>query len=199
MVDGVTSLCSHGVIDMITKGVGVVFDTDFEDGYRSDMQIVMVATWDGTSGEVFTNINLSERSVGCPIWTFDDEAWSDSEDLLIGHNLHDKLNGNTFDLLQEIKQVSADYLQNEGKRFTLNDLARWNKCRKLPVELISKMKRVMAWRKGQYVKVAKWALEDARLCYDLYHKILKDGDVRFLDVKTGKKPSVPTNWGDSEE
>ena len=102
---------------MITKGVGVVFDTDFEDGYRSDMQIVMVATWDGTSGEVFTNINLSERSVGCAIWTFDDEAWENSKDLLVGHNLHDKLNGNTFDLLQEIKQVSADYLQNEGKRF----------------------------------------------------------------------------------
>ena len=188
-----------GVIDMITKGVGIVFDTDFEKGYRSDMEIVMVATWDGKSGEVFTDINLSERSVGCAVWTFDDEAWEESGDLLIGHNLHDKLNDNTFDLLKEIKGVSADYLQNEGKRFTLHDLARWNKCRKLPTDALSKIRRVMAWRKGQYVKVARWALEDARLCYDLYHQILKKGEVRFLDVKTGKKPSVPVRWGDSEE
>jgi len=181
------------------KGVAVVFDTDFEEGYRSEMDIMLIATWDGTKGEVFTDIDMSEKVVGCEVWDINNEAWKTDTELLVGHNLHGEFKDHCFDLLDEVKLVSADYLENEGKRFTLYDLARWNRCRSLPVELVSKVRRKMAWTKGQHIKVARWALEDARLCFDLFHRVRKQKRVRFLDIRTGKKPFVDVSWDDESE
>ena len=180
------------------NGVAFVFDSDWESGWRSDMDVMLVATWDGKKGCIYTDISMSERTTGCPVLDLEDFEEEDFVEL-IGHNLHSTYGDGCFDLLSETKKVSAPILQNEGKRFTLHDLARWNKCRSLPVELVSTLRRKMAWRKGQHIKVARWALEDARLCYDVFSKVKKTGRVRFLDVKTGKKPYAEVCWGFSEE
>ena len=99
-----------------------------------------------------------------------------------------------FDILLEVKKASAPILQNEGKRYQLFDIARWNKSRSRPSEFISAMRRTAAVLKGEHIKVARWALEDARVCFNLFNKIKKAGRVRFLDVKTGKKPYAEVAW-----
>jgi hypothetical protein len=181
------------------KGIAIVFDSDFEDGWRTDMSPILFATWDGTKGEVFTDLDISEKGIGCPVWSINHGVWETDTEMFIGHNLHGSFEGHCFDLMKEIKIASADYLQNEGKRFPLHDLARWNKSRSIPVELVSKLRKTMALRKGQSIKVARWALEDARVCFDLYQRVKKEKRVRFLDTRTGKKPFVDVLWGNGGE
>ena len=181
------------------KGIGIVFDTDFEEGYRSDMTPLLIATWDGKSGEIFTDMDITEKGIRCKVWDINHEAWRKDTEIVIGHNLHGIFEEHCFDILKEVRVASAEYLQNEGKRFSLHDLAKWNRCRSVSVELVSNIRRVMALRKGQNIKVARWALEDARLCFDLYQRVKKKKRVRFLDAKTGKKPFVEVNWGIQKE
>ena len=79
------------------------------------------------------------------------------------------------------------------------DLARWNGVRSIPVELVSRLRKTMAWTKGQHIKVARWAIEDAKMCHDLYAKIKKTGRIRFIDTKTGKKPYAVVSWQSAGE
>jgi len=192
---------SHGVVrdgveaeegDMM-KGVAVVFDCTFEDGWRSTMNIILIATWDEDGGEVFTDISMSHRSLGCPVHDLMDFDWDEHDDL-VGHNLHGVFKERGFDILLAVKEASAPVLQNEGKRYQLFDIARWNRSRSRPSEFISKIRRTAALLKGQHIKVARWALEDARVCHNLFLKVRKDGRVRFYDSKTGKKPFAEVSW-----
>lgn len=174
------------------KGIATFYDSDFEKGWRSeDLQVVFIATWDGYKQEVFTNIDISERILGCSInplkeWPIDDEY--------VGHNLVGAQKDQYFDLMKEVKKITAEYLGNEGKRCSLTELARWNYPQPLINDLGSKMRRLMAWRKGQHIKVARWCMEDARLCYDIFTKVRRSGEIRFKDNITGKKPSVEVDW-----
>ena len=185
-----TLFSSIGVFDMM-KGVAIVFDSRFDEGWRSDMDIMIIATWDGKEGEIFTDLDLSERLVGAKVWHITEPAWKENKERLVGHNLHGEFKDSSIDLLKEIKQASADHFGHEGKRYTLYDIARWNKCRPLHTELITKVRRQAAWLKGQHIRIARWAIEDARLCYDVYHKLLREGEVKISDALTGKKPIIP--------
>tara|TARA_R110000851_G_scaffold220568_3_gene373368 strand:+ start:16660 stop:17214 length:555 start_codon:yes stop_codon:yes gene_type:complete len=180
-------------------GISVVFDSSFDVGWRSEMDIMLIATWDGKEGEVFTDLDLSEKVLGCKIWDITDDTWKTNSEIVVGHNLHGEFKTFGVDLLTEVKKASGAYFGNEGKRYALNDLARWNRCRALPVELITKIKRNVAWIKGQHIKVARWAIEDARLCFDLYKKIEKSGEVKISDAMTGKKPTIPIMLRTDEE
>ena len=185
-----TSFFSSGA-DSMMKGVAIVFDSRFENGWRSDMDIMIIATWDGKEGEIFTDLDLSEKVLGSKIWHISEPAWKESKEQLVGHNLHGEFAEQSIDLLQEVKAASGEYFDHEGKRYTLYDLAKWNRCRPFHHQLITKVRRQAAWLKGQHIRIARWALEDARLCYDLYHKLLKEGEVKISDALTGKKPSIP--------
>jgi hypothetical protein len=180
------------------KGVAVMFDTNFEEGWRSDMDIILIATWDGKKPIVYTDISMSEKSLNCEMRDLASFDWSSLTDL-VGHNLHGEFRKGAFDLLREVKKVSAPVLQNEGKRFDLYDLARWNGVRTLPIEIISRLRKTMSWVKGQHIKVARWAIEDARLSHDLFIKVRKERRVRFLDTKTGKKAYADVSWHTTEE
>jgi len=180
------------------KGVAVLFDTNFEEGWRSDMDIFLIATWDGKDSTVYTDISMSGRSLKGELKDLTEFNWDELGDL-VGHNLHGKFRDKSFDLLREVKEASAPILQNEGKRFRLYDLARWNGVLSLPVEVISKIRRSMAWSKGQHIKVARWAIEDAKMCLNTYNRIKKNGRVRFLDTKTGKRPFADISWQTTEE
>ena len=176
------------------KGLSVLFDSQFENGWRSDMDIMLIATWDGADYQIYTDIGLSERILKCKIHDIKD---FDIEEIgfFVGHNLHGDFHTHGFDILKAVKKASAGPLQNEGKRFHLFDLARWNKCQSLPVQMMNGfIQRHMAWRKGQHIKVARWAMSDARLCYDLFNQVRKMERVKFLDVKTGKTPFVEVDW-----
>ena len=180
------------------KGIAVLFDTHFDEGWRSDMDIMLIATWNDKGGEIYTDISMSPKSIKCPVHDLSDFDWGEHNQL-VGHNLHGRFKDSCFDILLEVKEASAKVLQNEGKRYPLFQLARWNRCRSLPVEMVSQLRRAMALSKGQHIKVARWALEDARLCHDLYRKVQRTGRVRFYDAKTGKKPYTEVSWGIDEE
>ena len=97
------------------KGVSVLFDSQFNDGWHSDMDIMLIATWDGTKHEIYTDIGLSKREWGkilnCVTHDIGDFDYNICHEL-VGHNLHGDFDF-SFDLLREIKLVSADVLQNE--------------------------------------------------------------------------------------
>tara|TARA_R110000824_G_scaffold9126_2_gene41107 strand:+ start:2328 stop:2879 length:552 start_codon:yes stop_codon:yes gene_type:complete len=181
------------------KGISVVFDTEFDEGWRSRMEIVLIATWDGQEGaQIYTDIAMTRKMIGCPVHDLSDFVWEEQAPL-VGHNLHGQFKNECFDLLHAVKKASAEVLQNEGKRFALFDLARWNRCQTVPVEMYSKWRRGMARIRGQHIKIARWGIEDAMMCYDLYVKVRKTGRVRFLNVKTGKKSFAEVLWGNEEE
>ena len=161
------------------------------------MDIMLIATWNGKKGEIYTDLDLSDRVVGAKVHHISE--WNADNGLFIGHNLHGEFKGSSMDLLQEVKKASADYFDHEGKRYNLYDLARWNKCRSIPTELITNIRRRTAWIKGQHIKVARWAIEDARLCYDLYQKLEKRGEVKISDALTGKRPTIPISFHKGEE
>ena len=180
------------------KGVAVLFDTNFDEGWKSDIDIMLIATWDGKKAVAYTDFSMSERSLNAELKDLSEFNWDKLHEL-VGHNLHGDFRGKSFDLLREAKKASAPILQNEGKRFPLYDLARWNGVRSIPVELVSRLRKTMAWTKGQHIKVARWAIEDAKMCHDLYAKIKKTGRIRFIDTKTGKKPYAVVSWQSAGE
>ena len=181
------------------KGISVVFDTHFDDGWRSRMEIILIATWDNKEGaQIYTDESLTKKMIGCPVHDLSDFIWEE-QGPLVGHNLHGNFKNECFDLLIAVKEASGPVLQNEGKRYDLHNLARWNRCQTVPVEMYSKWRRGAAWIRGQKHKVARWAIEDAMMCHDLYVKVRKKGRVRFLDTKTGKKVFADVLWGKTEE
>ena len=165
------------------KGVAVLFDTNFDEGWKSDIDIMLIATWDGRKAVAYTDFSMSERSLNAELKELSEFNWEKLHEL-VGHNLHGDFRGKS---------------QNEGKRFALYDLARWNGVRSIPVELVSRLRKTMAWTKGQHIKVARWAIEDAKMCHDLYAKIKKTGRIRFIDTKTGKKPYAVVSWQSAGE
>ena len=179
------------------KGMAVLYDFEYEDGYRKDADIWLIATWDGNKSVVYTDVSMSEKSLKTDLR--DLSEWDIDDDEYVGHNLHSLFDGKAFDLLKATKEASAPVLQNEGKRFQLHDLARWNGVRSIPVELVTRMRKASAWFKGQHIKSARWAIEDAIMCYDLFNKVKRKGHVRFLDAKTGKRPSASVSWSIAQE
>jgi hypothetical protein len=183
-------------------GIAVLFDTAHEaDGWRVDLNPLLIATWDGQKAIVYTDISMSERSLKAEMRDLESfDYWLEGQDIeMVGHNLHGKFREGTFDILKAVKKASSPVLQNEGKRFDLYDLARWNGVRSLPVEIITRMRKGVSWLKGQHIKCARWAIEDAMMCYDLYHAVKKSKRVRFLDTKTGKKPYADVSWPITDE
>jgi len=180
------------------KGVSVLFDSQFDDGWRSDMDIMLIATWDGTKHEIYTDIGMRNKISKCTMHDIGDFDYKTCHEL-VGHNLHGEFKNLSFDILKEVKRASADILQNEGKRFNLYDLARWNRCWS-PMQIISShIHRYLLFKRGGYTKVIRWAMVDAKLCFDLYHKIKKTKRVKFFDVKTGKHPFAEVSWGIGDE
>jgi hypothetical protein len=196
---------------VMNKGVAVIYNTDISDEYDVQREIVMVATYrDNHKPMLFSNEQWfaqgyrAEKHIGAHIEPLDGKIWQDefgNADIstLIGYDLHDALNGNTFDLLHQVKQVSADYLQNNGKRFALEDLVRWNGIRSKPMMLLDNIRKEMAYKKGQMPKLAKVAINEAKMCLKLYQKVIKTKKVRFLDANTGKKPACVVSWGEFGE
>jgi len=181
-------------------GIAVLFDTALEgDGWRGELKPLLIATWDGQKAIVYTDISMSEKSLKTELRDLNSFDYRRDDMQMVGHNLHGKFRENSFDILRAVKKASAPVLQNEGKRFDLYDLARWNGVRSLPVEIITRMRKGVSWLKGQHIKCARWAIEDAIMCYDLYHVVKKNKRVRFLDTKTGKKPYADVSWPITDE
>jgi hypothetical protein len=186
---------SNGVLEMM--GIATLLDIDFEEGWRSNAKPLLIATWDGQKAIVYTDISMSEKALKVELRDLASFDY-DTLDNCVGHNLHGEF-CKGFDILKAVKTASAPVLQNEGKRFDLYDLARWNRVHSLPVELVSRMRKGASWLKGQHIKNARWAVEDAIMCYDLFNTVKKNKRVRFLDTKTGKKPSASVSWPTTDE
>ena len=146
------------------------------------MRYLAIVTWDGNKSVVYTDVSMSEKSLKTDLR--DLSEWDIDDDEYVGHNLHSLFDGKAFDLLKATKKASAPVLQNEGKRFQLHDLARWNGVRSIPVEFVTRMRKASAWFKGQHIKSARWAIEDAMMCYDLFNRVKRKDMLDFFDAKT---------------
>lgn len=190
------------------KGVAVIYNKDLDDEYDNEREVIMIATFKkGTKGRIYANEDILSMGLrsnklvgGAEIEPLNFETmWSNEfgeadVSTLIGYNIQEPLNGNTFDLMSEIKKVSDTYLANGGKRYALEDLMRWNKVRSKPMLFMDNIMKEMAFKKGAIPKLAKVALHEARLCLKLYHKIKRNNKVRVFDANTGKRPACVVGW-----
>lgn len=182
---------------MMKFGLAIVFDGDLTSkGYRGDLTPILYAVYDGKHERIYSDLEFIprlSRMAQFPIGEFN------ADGPYIGHNLPPAIVlSDTVDLLRVIKEASADVLQNEGKRFPLSDLCRWNKVRGFHQEIASAVKKYTAYRKGDYHKVARIAIEEARRCYDLGVAVRKRGRVRFVDHNTGKLAYADISFGEEE-
>lgn len=178
-------------------GLAIVFDGDLpSEGYRGDLTPILYAIFDGKNERIYSDLDFIPRLTRItqmPIEEFNTDG------PYIGHNLPDSITlPDTIDILKLVKNASADVLQNEGKRFSLSDLCRWNKVRGFHQEITSAVKKYTAYRKGDYHKVARFAIEEARRCYELGVAVRKRGRVRFVDHNTGKLAYADISFREEE-
>lgn len=170
---------------MKRKGLAIVFDGDLEsEGYRGNLTPILYAVYDGKYERIFSDLDFIPRLARMyqqPCEEFEPNA------SYICHNLPASLPlTDSVDLLTVVRNASADVLQNEGKRFSLTDLCKWNKVRGFHQEIATAIKKYASYRKGDYHRVARFAMEEARRCYELGIAMRKRGRVRFIDHNTGK-------------
>lgn len=178
-------------------GLAIVFDGDLaSEGYRGDLTPILYAVFDGKRERIYSDLDFVPhltRMTQKPIEEFNTDG------PYIGHNLPDSITlPDTIDILKLVKGASADVLQNEGKRFSLSDLCRWNRVRGFHQELATAIKKYASYRKGEYHKVARFAIEEARRCYELGTVISKKKRVRFVDHNTGKLAYADFRLGEEE-
>jgi hypothetical protein len=178
-------------------GLAIVFDGDLaSEGYRGDLTPILYAVYDGKHERIYSDLEFIPRL--SRITQFPIEEFN-ADGPYIGHNLPTTIAlSDTIDLLRVIKEASADVLQSEGKRFSLGDLCRWNRVRGFHQEIASAIKKYASYRKGDYHKVARLAVEEARRCYELGVAVRKRGRVRFVDHNTGKLAYADISFGEEE-
>jgi len=182
---------------MKVVGLAVVFDGDIESqGYRGDFTPILYATFDGKHETVYTDLEFIPRLSRCEQKSLAD---FDPNGVFVAHNLpKDFIGDNTTDLLRLTQTASAEVLQNEGKRYALADLCRWNKVRGFHQEIATAIKKYTAYRKGDHHKIARWSLEEAKRCQELFVVVRKRGRIRFVDANTGKLAFAELDFTEEE-
>ena len=172
---------------------------------------VVVATWDGNDSHVFTNEDVSfddihvhplhPRNLGEHL-----EKHVEKGGKIIGHNLL------TFDLPILKNALDCHYAGVlMGKRDAVIDTARVLSStigNRIPLDDVCKhtlgqgkggmdsMAAPIAWRNGEYEKVAKYCVDDCKLVYELWNAGRADGIIKTRDMKSGDIIEVEVEWND---
>tara|TARA_R100000808_G_scaffold5335_2_gene16341 strand:+ start:5121 stop:5732 length:612 start_codon:yes stop_codon:yes gene_type:complete len=173
----------------------------------------VVATWDGTDGNVYCNKaldidatvkELHPRTLGDDLTAFIAKGGR-----ILGHNikgfdlpvLRDALDCWTAgDLLgkadsvldtKNLFQKAVTLMGGVKCDTTLNTLV---KSTLGGEKLMQSHDAPLAWRNGQFDDVAKYCLSDAQLTYDLYKHGLDEGFVKSRCLETGAIIEVDVEW-----
>ncbi len=173
----------------------------------------VVATWDGTTGNVYCNKaldieatvkELHPRTLGDDLTDFISKGGR-----ILGHNikgfdlpvLRDALDCWTAgDLLgkadsvldtKNLFQKAVTLMGGVKCDTTLNTLV---KSTLGGEKLMNSHDAPLAWRNGQFDDVAKYCLSDAQLTYDLYKHGLDEGFVKSRCLETGAIIEVDVEW-----
>lgn len=190
------------------EGVCAVFDANIEvAGYRGDAEIVLIAVV-GDRRTIYTDMwsdekaAIIERTHNCEILAL---SSFDPARPYVGHNIPQQFPANdVFDLMAEAQKVSAEVLQNEGKRYALSDLVRTN----LPIHsigahafltIVDYTRSFSLFRSGRERDMAREVLNTADVCRRLFNTVVKKKRLRFLNPQTGKKAHADVHWMIQEE
>lgn len=188
------------------EGVCAVFDANIEAaGYRGDAEIVLIAVF-GDRRTIYTDMwsdekaQQIERVLKCEILRL---SSFDPDLSYVGHNIPEQFPAkDTFDMLKEAKSVSAEVLQNEGKRYSLTDLVAANITLDAYrfYSIVGYLQTFAMFRSGKHVLMARTALSTAGACHRLFHAVAKKRRLRFPNPQTGKKAHAEVDWlRDTEE
>jgi len=191
------------------EGICAVFDANIEAaGYRGDAEIVLIAVV-GDRRTIYTDLwsderaAIIERTHNCEILGL---SSFDPTLPYVGHNIPQQFPANdAFDLMAEAQKVSAEVLQNEGKRYALSDLARANLPIHSPIgaleflTIVDYMRSFSLFRSGRERTMARQVLHTADMCRRLFNTVVKKKRLRFLNPQTGKKAHAEVRWMIQEE
>jgi len=172
----------------------------------------VVATWDGEQGTVYCDKNISKsmpssvvvKSLHPKTLGRDLEKQLEQGNKLLGHNLTkfdlpilrdsldcwtaadalSKSEENIFDTSKLLKSIV-------GHAIPLNDAVKHTLGKG---KLMTSHEAPLQWRLGQYDKVAKYCLEDARLVYDLWQHGRDEGFVKARCRETGIVNKYTVKW-----
>tara|TARA_R100001230_G_C5686706_1_gene196445 strand:- start:1073 stop:1648 length:576 start_codon:yes stop_codon:yes gene_type:complete len=180
------------------SGISVIVNGDLDEkGYRGDFDVVMYVVYHEGREYVFTDLDIKPPPPRVRLHRIEEFPNHFPDDMVfVGHNLpKDMMNdGMCFDLMREVKALSAKVLQNEGKRYSLKDICRWNKANDYIDVFATQIKKYIAQRKGDHYKLVAWGVGEAKKCDEAYRKIRKSGRVRFYDQNTGRLASAEARW-----
>ena len=184
---------------------------------HASFEPTVVATWDGTTGNVYCNKaldidatvkELHPRTLGDDLSDFISKGGC-----ILGHNikgfdlpvLRDALDCWTAgDMIDKSSDLSKSVLDTKNlfqKAVTLMGGVKCDTSLNTLVKstlgsekLMNSHDAPLAWRNGQFDDVAKYCLSDAQLTYDLYKHGLDEGFVKSRCLKTGAIIEVDVEW-----
>jgi len=172
----------------------------------------VVATWDGTNGNLYCNksldtdatvkslhpqtlgddlldhINKGGKVLGHNIKGFDLPVLRDALDCWTAGDLLGKA-----DVVIDTKFHFQKAMNQQGPKcdLTLNTLVKTTLGGE---KLMSSHDAPEAWRAGKYDEVADYCLKDAQLVYDLYQHSVNEGIVKSRSLEDGKIVEIDIEW-----
>lgn len=170
----------------------------------------VVATWDGTSGDVFSkqevdmvsaNVHdLHPRTLGDHL-----QKHIDDGGIILGHNIKkfdlpvlnaaldcwtagDLMNKaeSVIDTKSLISKVGGNNIATSLEILARNTLSIGKS--------MSSHDAPEAWRAGRYLEVAEYCLKDAQLTYDLYQYGKENGVIKSRSLDDGSIVEIEVNW-----
>ena len=181
-------------------------------GNRTLFQPSVIATWDGTTGTVFskqdvqldgvTTNDLHPQVLGDHITNHIEKGGK-----LLGHNIlnfdlpviRDSLDcwaaGDAMakkDSIIDTKVIVSKASLSHGKIAT--DLSMLCKQTLDSDKSMKSVEAPSAWKEGKFNEVADYCLKDAKLTYDLYSYMQEFGIVKSRSLETGKVVEIEIEW-----
>ena len=182
-------------------------------GFRNTylFEPTVVATWDGSDGTIYCNKSVNQlpsnvvlKSLHPKTLGEDLQKHLDNGDMILGHNLtlfdlpilRDSLDcleaGTVLSKSKEnILDTSILLRSVIGHAIPLKDAVRHTLGKS---KLMDSNDAPLQWRLGQYEKVAKYCLDDARLVYDLWSHGKDEGFVKARCRETGSVTKYEVQW-----
>jgi hypothetical protein len=123
--------------------------------------------------------------------------------IFVGYNMKSDIdfienlfpNGTVYDLLQEVSQSYSDYTQTGPRRFTLFNLAFWNRCSSTynfgPEFFSNTIKLLLDWERGLERKVIKKFHITVVWIAELANYITKKSNIRVRSHTDNEKIYIP--------
>jgi len=186
-----------------------LFVSENEDSFDpSEREVIGIMTyynnryWFYSTGTSNISYEFSEtQTVVLPIEQFELDVPKDS--IFVGYNIYSDTDflenlfpdGTFYDLLREVSQSYSDYTQTGPRRFTLFNLAFWNRCSSTynfgPEFFSNKIKLFLDWERGLERKVIKRFHIAVMWIAELANHITKKSNIRVRSHTDREQIFIP--------